>query len=237
MGGPRRKSRVKTETMIGEGEFARVRARDRYKRPFDLAMLALAAALLVPVWLPLCLLVALAIRLEDGGPVLHVQRRVGRFGEPFDMLKFRTMVDGAERLTGPVLAGARDPRTTRIGMVLRRYHLDELPQVIHVIRGEMSLVGPRPERPALVRRILRRVPAFQQRFCVAPGIAGLAQARVGYHAAPRTKLRYDLVYIANMGPWLDVRILAACARKALTGRGASRNRRDAVRKMRNERRA
>ena len=212
----------------------RTRPRDRYKRPFDLAVLALAAVGLVPVWLPLCLLVALAIRLQDGGPVVHVQRRVGRLGEPFDMLKFRTMANGAERKTGPVLAKAEDPRITRIGAVLRRCHLDELPQVINVIRGEMSLVGPRPERPALVRRILRKVPAFQQRLSVTPGIAGLAQARGGYHTPPRIKLRYDRVYIANMGPWLDLKILAACVHKALIGRTASRNGRNPVREMLND---
>lgn len=223
-----------TEQRRSPASHSRTRPSDRYKRPFDLTVLTLAAVLLLPIWAPLCLLAALAIRLEDGGPVVHVQRRVGRLGVPFDMLKFRTMANGAERKTGPVLASARDPRTTRIGAVLRRCHLDELPQAINVVRGEMSLVGPRPERPALVRRILRKVPEFQQRLSVAPGIAGLAQARGGYHTPARIKLRYDRVYIANMGPWLDLKILAACAYKALIGRTASRNGRNPVREMLND---
>ena len=198
-------------------DFDWARPSNRYKRPFDLTVLALVAILLVPVWLPLFLLVAVAIRIEDGGPILHVQRRVGCCGKEFDMVKFRTMVEGAERFTGPVLAAHHDRRTTQVGLLLRRYHIDELPQVINVFRGEMSLVGPRPERPALVRRITRQIPAFQRRLSVAPGIAGLAQARAGYRTSPRVKIRYDCVYIANMGPWTDLKLLAACIRKALGG--------------------
>ncbi len=200
---------------------------NRYKRPFDLTVLALVAILLAPVWLPLLLLVALAIRIEDGGPVLHSQRRVGRYGKEFDIVKFRTMVESAERFTGPVLAAHNDHRTTRVGALLRRYHIDEFPQVVNVVRGEMSLVGPRPERPGLVRRITRRIPRFQRRLSIAPGIAGLAQARCGYHASPHVKIRYDCVYIANMGPWTDLKLLAACVRKALRGQTP----RDAVRAL------
>ena len=173
-------------------------------------MLALA-----PIWLLLCLLIALAVRLEDGGRVLHRQRRVGRTGREFDLIKFRTMVEGAERHSGPVWAAALDTRVTRVGALLRRFHLDEIPQIVNVVKGEMSLVGPRPERPALVRRIERRLPRFRERLSVRPGIAGLAQARRGYHISPRAKLRYDLVYIETMGPLTDIKLLVACLVKTL----------------------
>ena len=202
-----------------EGGHPRARAQtavpDRYKRPFDLALLTLAAVLLAPFWLLLWACVALAIRVEDGGPVYHVQCRVGRGGRLFDLFKFRTMRMDAERLTGPVWASKQDSRVTRVGAVLRRYHLDELPQVFNVFRGEMSLVGPRPERPEIDEQIVRRLPEFAERLRVRPGIAGLAQARGGYHAEPRQKLRYDRLYIERMGAFLDVRLLVLCMVKAL----------------------
>ena len=186
-------------------------SRGGYKRPLDLTVLALVGAVLVP----LCLLIALAIRVEGTGPVLYVQRRVGRRGKVFRMFKFRTMIVDAERLTGPILASHSDRRTTRIGAWIRRYHLDELPQVINVLRGDMSLVGPRPERPALMARIVRRLPEFEERLNVRPGIAGLAQSRANYRAPPHIKLRYDRLYAASMGPWLDVKLLAICVWKAM----------------------
>ena len=195
-----------------------VRGSGRYKRLFDLAVLATTATLFAPLWIPLCLLFALAIRLEDGGPALLRQRRVGRYGRPFLMLKFGTMVPNAERLTGPVLASSRDPRITRIGTPIRRLHLDEIPRAVNVLRGEMSLVGPRPERPTLMARISRSLPPFPSRLDTRPGIAGLAESRSHYHASPRDKLRDDRLYIANMGPWLDIKLLAACVLKALFDR-------------------
>ena len=155
--------------------------RERYKRPFDLAVLALAGVGLLPLWLVLGAAIALALRLESRGPVLYRQLRLGRGGRVFAMLKFRTMAEGAEAGTGPVWPSERDGRTTAVGRVLRRFHLDELPQVVHVLRGEMSLVGPRPERPELAERIERAVPGFGERLRVRPGIAGLAQARGADH--------------------------------------------------------
>ena len=192
--------------------------RGRYKRPFDLAVLALLLVALFPVWLALGLAIAAAIRLEDGGGVVYRQTRLGRGGRVFEILKFRTMVEGAEERTGPVWASWRDARTTAVGRVLRRFHLDELPQVVNVLRGEMSLVGPRPERPELAARIERGVAGFSRRLAVRPGLAGLAQARGGDGTAPRRKLRYDLVYIGAMGPWLDLKLAVACAWRALRRR-------------------
>ncbi len=188
--------------------------RRRYKRPFDLALLTVAAVLLAPLWLLLWACVALAIRVEDGGPVYHVQRRLGRLGRAFGLIKFRTMRMDAERLTGPVLASQQDSRVTRVGAVLRRFHIDELPQVVNVFRGEMSLVGPRPERPEIAEQIAHRLPEFAERLRVRPGIAGLAQLRGGYHSEPRHKLRYDRLYIKGMSPLLDMRLLWLCLAKA-----------------------
>ena len=184
--------------------------RGRYKRAFDLGVVAAAGLALAPLWAALFAVTALAIRLDSPGPVLYRQIRLGRGGRAFALVKFRTMVEGAEARTGPVWAGERDPRTTRVGRVLRRWHVDELPQVVNVLRGEMSLVGPRPERPALAARIEREVPGFSRRLRVRPGIMGLAQALGPYHWDPRLKLRCDERYIAAMSPWLDVRLALAC---------------------------
>ena len=186
-----------------------------YKRPFDLALIAVFGVLLAPMWLVLWTIIPLAIWLEDRGRVFLVQRRVGRGGKPFDMIKFRTMVEDAERLTGPVLAAESDVRSTKVGALLRRLHLDEVPQIVNVAKGEMSLVGPRPERPELVEEISRHVPEFGDRLRVRPGIAGLAQAQGTYHTHPRSKLRYDRLYIDTMGPLLDLKLLGLCLWKAV----------------------
>lgn len=184
--------------------------RARYKQPFDLVATLIACVLLAPVLLPLCAAIALAIKLEDRGSVFYVQKRLGRWGRPFRMFKFRTMVPDAEDSTGPVLAGMRDLRITRVGKVLRALHLDEIPQIVNVLKGDMSLVGPRPERPELAKRIERMVPGFSVRLCVKPGIAGLAQVTKDYHLRPRNKLRYDNLYVAKMSPWLDLKLLVRC---------------------------
>ena len=181
-----------------------------YKRLFDLSLTLLVLVTLVPMWPLLVVGIALAIRIESPGPVIYRQPRLGRGGRVFRMLKFRTMVENAEERTGPVLAARRDARTTAVGRVLRRFHLDEIPQAVNVIRGDMSLVGPRPERPELAGRIEREVPGYSQRLRVRPGIAGLAQARGAYDMHPRRKLRYDLRYIAAMNPCLDLELCMRC---------------------------
>lgn len=197
----------------------------RWKRPFDLAVIAAALLFLLPLWLLLLPAIAAAIRLEDGGRVLYVQRRVGRDGREFDLLKFRTMAEDAETETGPVLSFRGDRRPTRIGRRLRALHLDELPQVVNVLRGEMSLVGPRPERPEIAARLERLVPGFERRLRVLPGIMGLAQARGGYRLPPRRKLRYDLLYASRMSPWLDLRLCALCVLRVLRSPAVSGRRR------------
>ena len=190
--------------------------RDRYKRGFDLAVVALALVALAPLWVLLALGIALAIRLDDAGPLLYRQRRLGRAGRVFTIVKFRTLVPDAEAGTGPVWSREGDPRVTRVGRVLRRLHLDELPQVVNVVRGEMSLVGPRPERPELAARIERTLPEFRDRLRVRPGIAGLAQATRDGSRTPERKLHYDRLYIARMSPWLDIRLCVRCLARALS---------------------
>ena len=206
---------------------ARTRAgADRYKRVFDLCALACLFVALLPVWIALCVAIVLAIRIEGGGPVLYRQVRLGRDGRPFRILKFRTIPEGVpDPDAGPVSAARRDARTSPVGRMLRRFHLDELPQVVNVVRGEMSLVGPRPERPALAARIEREVPGFPRRLRVLPGIMGLAQAHCLYDCHPRRKLDYDELYIRRMSPWLDIRLIGACAMRALAGQRRARDHR------------
>ena len=189
--------------------------RGRYKRPFDLCLVMATLLPLLPVWVVLCVAIPLAIRLESRGPPLYRQTRLGRGGRAFTVIKFRTMIDGAEAHTGPVWAAWRDARTTRVGRVLRRLHLDELPQLVNVLRGEMSLVGPRPERPELAARFEREIPDFRVRLRVRPGIMGLAQARSAYNLHPRHKLHYDMLYMSRMSPWLDLKLCVLCVRKVL----------------------
>ena len=180
---------------------------DGYKRPFDLAILLLAHILLLPLWLLLWGILPLAIWLTDRGPIFYMQVRVGLNGKPFRIIKFRTMLVDAERGTGPVWAAPNDRRTTRIGRFLRRFRLDEMPQIINIWKGDMSLVGPRPERPELVEEFSKTIPNFGRRLRVRPGFAGLAQVRGRYATRPRDKLRYDNLYIEKMGPWFDIKLL------------------------------
>ena len=183
---------------------------DRYKRPLDLLAIGTIFALLLPFWILLGALIPLAIWLEDRGRVFYIQHRLGRAGQPFRIIKFRTMVENAELETGPVRAYPQDRRTTRVGRTLRRFHLDELPQVVNILKGEMSLVGPRPERPELAAQLEHEIPGFSRRLRIRPGLIGLAQALGGYHLSPRRKLHYDNLYIRTMSPWLDLKLCALC---------------------------
>jgi lipopolysaccharide/colanic/teichoic acid biosynthesis glycosyltransferase len=187
------------------------------KRAIDVAGALLLAIAIAPVWL----VIAIAIWLDDRAPVFIRQRRVGRGGEPFGMWKFRSLSGPAEPeplATLAEMARTRD-RLTRVGRVLRRYHIDELPQLFNVITGDMSLVGPRPERPEIVARILRDVPDFDLRCLVRPGIAGLAQVSAEYDTRPDVKLRYDLMYMCNWSVWLDLRLVLRGVSTSLSGTG------------------
>ncbi len=185
------------------------------KRAFDVA---LALTLLVFVT-PIMLLAAAAVAATSRGPVLYRQTRVGRGGRPFVMVKVRTMQEGAEEATGPVLASANDPRVTWLGHYLRSARLDELPQLWNVLRGDMSFVGPRPERPAFCARYERDIPGYAERLKVRPGVTGYAQVNGEYHTSPATKLKYDIAYIYNRSFWLDLKILSETVKVMLTRRG------------------
>lgn len=168
------------------------------------------------------LLVAICMKLSDPrGPLFYRQVRVGQFGKPFTIIKFRTMREHAEQETGPVWASENDPRITPIGRALRRWRLDELPQFFNVLRGDMSLVGPRPERPEIASDLERQIPFFAERENVPPGITGWAQIRYPYGSSiedTRRKLEYDLYYIKNLSMSLDLQILLSTIRIFVLGK-------------------
>ena len=174
--------------------------------------------LVVLVCSPLMFLISLAIRLESPGPVLYRQRRVSRKGRIYEVYKFRSMVENAEAETGPVLANEGDERVTRVGSWLRKTHLDELPQFFNILKGEMSLVGPRPERPEFVEAFKRTIPGYSRRFAVNPGITGPAQLYGRYDTSAETKLKYDLAYINNWSLGLDLKIFFMSMEIILTRR-------------------
>jgi sugar transferase (PEP-CTERM system associated) len=188
------------------------------KRCLDVA----ASVLLLVATLPLTLAVAALLAAERGGPVLYRQERVGLDGRSFMLLKFRTMRADAER-EGPRWAAAADPRVTPLGRFLRRARIDEIPQALNVLRGDMSFVGPRPERPVFVHELAARIPFYAERHRVKPGITGWAQVNYPYGASvedAREKLAYDLYYAKNASLLLDLAIILRTARVVLSGAGA-----------------
>ena len=181
--------------------------RDYYKPLFDYFILVIAHVILFPLFLVLWATIPLAIWLNDRGPIFYAQTRLGKEGKPFKLYKFRSMIPDAERVTGAVLAGKDDPRITPIGKILRKRALDELPQVINMWRGDISLVGPRPERPELLEEIILSVPNYKDRLKVKPGLTGVAQIYGRYATFPRHKLMLDKIYMKSMSPCLDVKLL------------------------------
>ena len=180
------------------------------KRLIDIAVALVVLAGLLPVWV----LTAVAIKASSPGPVLFRQERVGRGGRVFTMYKFRSMRVDAEEKTGPVWAGSDDPRSTTIGRLLRALHLDEIPQCINFLKGDMSLVGPRPERPFFVDQFAREIPFYMRRFNVKPGLLGWAQSKHQFdldsedlHGIAQERMEYDLYYIENVSLALDFKIM------------------------------
>jgi exopolysaccharide biosynthesis polyprenyl glycosylphosphotransferase len=186
------------------------------KRLVDIAF----SLLLLLVLSPVLALAALAVLASMGWPVFFRQERVGRDLETFKVVKFRTMVRDAEAQSGPVLADADDPRITPVGRWLRRYRIDELPQLLNILFGDMSFVGPRPERPFFVESFVKDIPGYRERFKVKPGVTGLAQVSGGYATTPERKLKFDLIYMYHQNLLMDLQILAETLRVVLTGRGS-----------------
>ena len=169
---------------------------------------------------PIFLVITLLIKFTSKGPVIYKQKRVGKEEKNFYLYKFRTMVENAEQLSGPVLASENDKRITPIGYFLRRYRLDELPQLVNILKGNMSFVGPRPERPFFVNRYKEEIPGYAERFKIKPGVTGLAQVSGSYATTPENKLRYDLIYIYHQSIFLDLKILFKTVKVVLTGSGS-----------------
>ena len=206
---------------VGDQPLVEIAARCGYgagaasKRAIDLIFATLLLILSLPLWIA----ISLTIWIGDRRPILIRQQRVGRFNQTFWMWKFRTMHEAEEATASLLLTDDEDDRVTGSGLWLRRHRLDELPQLLNVLTGEMSLVGPRPEQPELTRDILRLVPHFGLRCMIRPGIAGLAQVWAEYDTKPAIKLRYDLTYMCAWTLWLDFRILLRAVSTALAGRG------------------
>ncbi len=213
---------LKPSWMVFSDGFKSLRSRKIIKRTFDLTLSAASLVLLSPVML----LTALLIKIESPGPVIFSQIRVGEHGREFMIYKFRSMRKDAEAASGPVWAKERDSRVTRVGRIIRKTKIDELPQIINVLKGDMSFVGPRPERPFFIKRLKGAIPYYEMRTVVKPGITGWAQIRYPYGSTVHDaveKLQYDIYYIKNMSPLLDLMIFFLTVKAILTGKGARRS--------------
>jgi lipopolysaccharide/colanic/teichoic acid biosynthesis glycosyltransferase len=174
--------------------------------------------LLIPVYL----VVAILIKLDTHGPVFYTQERVGLHNKPFRIFKFRTMVENAENNSVPQLSDSDDPRVTKVGRVLRKYRIDELPQFFNVLRGDMSLVGPRPERQYYINKILERMPSYSLLHQVRPGITSMGMVKFGYARDVDemvARLRFDLIYLENMSIINDLKIMVYTVKIVFTGKG------------------
>ena len=190
-----------------------------FKRIFDIVVSVIASIVLSP----LCFFAAALIKLTSKGPIFFTQVRVGKNGELFNIYKFRTMHIDAEKATGPVWAKANDSRLIPYGRFLRKAHIDEIPQFLNVLRGEMSVIGPRPERPVFVDQFKAVISDYEKRITIKPGITGLAQVWHKYDESiedVRKKVKYDLLYIKKLCLWTDFRILLRTVRVVFTGEGA-----------------
>lgn len=212
----------KVDALVGDIPLMQITSSSvpRYYAAAKRAIDVLGALVLLVLVSPLLLVSAVAIILTDGWPVIFSQERVGRGMRTFAVYKLRTMVKDAEKHSGPVLAEEDDPRVTPVGRVLRRYRIDELPQLVNILMGDMSFVGPRPERPYFVEQHVESIPGYAERFKVKPGVTGLAQVSGGYATTPERKLKYDLIYMFHQTLAMDAQVVAETLRVVLTGRGA-----------------
>ncbi len=206
--------------MIFSEGFRKTRVQVVTKRALDIVVSSIGLVLAAPI----ALVVMVLIKLNSQGPVFYRQERVGQHGRTFTVLKFRSMRVDAEQATGPVWAQKNDTRATPVGRFLRRTRLDEIPQLWNALRGDMSIVGPRPERPGFVAELTKQIPFYGQRHVVKPGVTGWAQVRYTYGASVEDalqKLQYDLYYIKNMSVALDIFVMLQTVKTVLLRRGAS----------------
>jgi sugar transferase (PEP-CTERM system associated) len=209
---------VNASWLVFGGGFEQGFVRTAVKRAFDVVV----ALMLLALTLPITLVTMLLVKIESPGPILYRQKRVGRRGKTFNVLKFRSMRNDAER-NGPQYAASSDPRVTRVGRVIRRLRIDELPQLFNVLAGDMSVIGPRPERPVFVDPLTRDIPYYALRHSIKPGLTGWAQVRYQYGSTvddAKQKLQYDLYYVKNHSLLLDLLIAFETVSVVLTGKGA-----------------
>jgi exopolysaccharide biosynthesis polyprenyl glycosylphosphotransferase len=185
------------------------------KRVFDVVLSSIGLI----VAIPLMVIIGIAIKLDTKGPIFYCQERVGKNGKVYTLYKLRSMHENAEE-NGAQWAEEDDPRVTKVGRFIRKTRLDELPQLFNVLKGDMSLVGPRPERPVFTYQFNEQIPGFINRLQVKPGLTGWAQVNGGYELTPAEKLEYDLYYIENRSIWLDIKIILKTIKVVLTGKGA-----------------
>jgi len=205
--------------LVFGGGFDQSGLRTAIKRAFDL----FASTILLVATLPVMLITALCIYIQDRAPILYRQERIGLGGRPFIVLKFRSMRHDAETAGKPQWASENDPRITRIGRIIRKLRIDELPQIVNVLKGDMSLIGPRPERDYFIKQLCEKIPYYNVRHSIKPGITGWAQVRYQYGSSIEDsvqKLQYDLYYVKNNSLFLDIIILIDTVQVVLTGKGS-----------------
>lgn len=193
-----------------------------YSRLIKPILEAISALILFILLIPVMVVLAIVIKCDSRGRIFYTQERVGKDGRKFTIMKFRTMVENAESLTGAVYAADNDPRITKIGRFLRKWRLDEIPQLVNVIKGDMGLIGPRPEREVFIREFEEKIPFYTQRLLVRPGLTGWAQVKFPYASSieqTEEKLQYDLYYIKNMSFILDFVVFLKTIRVVLFGKG------------------
>lgn len=214
---------LRTNQLYG---FPLIEITPRHMQPWEVVLKRIIdiifSIIILVITFPVSLIISIAIKLETRGPIIFKQERVGFEGEIFIMKKFRTMIHNAEWETGPIWSTLNDQRITKVGFFLRKTRLDEIPQLLNVINGDMSLVGPRPERPYFVEKFKKEIPFYARRLQVLPGITGWAQIKQGYDSSiadVKMKLKYDLYYIENMSLRIDLKILFNTIYTMLLGKG------------------
>ncbi|EQK45227.1 exopolysaccharide biosynthesis polyprenyl glycosylphosphotransferase family protein [[Clostridium] bifermentans ATCC 19299] len=187
-----------------------------YKRVLDIV----SSLLGLIIGLPIILIVAVLIKIDDKGPIFYTQERLGKDEKKFLVYKIRSMRVDAEKYGGAQWAQKDDPRVTKIGKFIRKTRIDEIPQLFNILKGDMSLIGPRPERPELTYEFNKEIPGFVDRLHIKPGLTGLAQVNGGYDISPKDKLKWDMIYIKNRSIYIDCIIILKTIRVIFTGDGA-----------------